>query len=213
MKLLILEDDPVVCAALETAITPTWPFDIQLVPTCSDAIFQLSGPHYIPFFLADLNLPDGDGMNVLKVAFERGLLAFTQSAIMTACASPDHVRRARAIGVQQFLVKPVQPALIQAELANRIDCEIRMAGSASDLLSRLQQLDAKCLTDLQVSQMYQLSVLAGCHSVGRALTRLRQYLAKPYRKNSEIEDAWLALKQQCEFLAKSSPVSTQGVKA
>lgn len=205
MKLLILEDDPVVSSALEAAILPCWPCETQILSSCSDAIFQLSGPHYIPFFLVDLNLPDGDGLNVLQVAFDRGLLAFTRSVIMTACAQHESVRRARSLGIQHFLVKPVQPAALQMQLAHVLDQEMTSSTeSIADILNRVQQLDARSLNDLQIHQIYQLCVFSGHHSLARALTRIRQYLAKPYRKLGELEDALLALQRHCELLIKLS---------
>jgi CheY-like chemotaxis protein len=211
MKLLILDDDPVFTAVLQTALVNVWPGQVRIVTHCAAALEVLAGPHYIPLCVLDLKLPDGDGLDVAQTARERGYLAFTELAVMTASPFRASVLRAKELGVAHFFVKPFLPDNIKAMIAKSLshfhgDREFLM-----QLLGFFRKTDISQLTESAVSQYYHLSLLSNAPSVSNALGRIRSYMGHRYTKKHEIEMALNALRLHCEFLLGKHRVA-DGVK-
>ena len=82
--------------------------DFKRFPTVPSAIEGLTSesvtiPHCV--FL-DLNLPGGDGLDVLKVIRESPRIKEVPVVVLTSSISPRDMERAKGMGVHAFLEKP-----------------------------------------------------------------------------------------------------------
>jgi DNA-binding NarL/FixJ family response regulator len=210
MKLLILEDEPIVSMALEECLKPHWPWQIHVTESCNEALFALSGPHYFPVFLSDVQLPDGNGLDLIKIAAERGSLAFSEVALITACAVKDNVVKAKQVGVAHFLVKPFDPQVVGKIIANVVqvlNSRNQVQGMTVysqeyiELSAYVLGLNAKTLTERELDQLVNKSTKLNLNTLAQAALRIRSYLVRHYRRESEIADALVALHTQTCSLA------------
>lgn len=207
MKLLILDDDPIFTMSLQTALVNVWPGSIRIVDNCAAAIEVLGGPHYVPVFVLDLNLPDGEGLEVVRQARERGYLSFTDLVVMTASPFRASVLRARQLGVSHFFVKPFQSDNIKTMIAKSFSEFRGDVEFLKQLLVFFSKTEASQLTESAVSQYYHLSLLHNSPSVSNALGRIRSYMGHRHKKQKEIEKAMNALRLHCEYLIGKSTVA------
>jgi response regulator of citrate/malate metabolism len=110
-RVLILEDEQVTADTYVEYLARTGGFEVVHVsPTARDALGFLAeqmrrrGSFGVDVVLLDMNLPDGHGLDVLRqmrsAGFTGGVLALTASTELRT------IRRAVALGVVQYLVKP-----------------------------------------------------------------------------------------------------------
>ncbi|MCY1159176.1 MAG: response regulator [Citricoccus sp.] len=110
-RVLVLEDEQLTADTYVEYLARTGGFEVVHVsPTARDALGFLAdqmrrgGSFGIDVVLLDMNLPDGHGLDVLRqmrtAGFTGGVLALTASTELPT------IRRAVALGVVQYLVKP-----------------------------------------------------------------------------------------------------------
>ncbi|HEY1057536.1 MAG TPA: response regulator [Limnobacter sp.] len=209
MKLLLLEDDRQSALELIQTLEPQWPGLVHWVDACNDASVQLAGPHYIPFVICELNLHDGDGAHLMRLANEKGQLAFTTTLMMTTHPQREQVLQAKAAGVQRLVVKPLQANVLQDALNHVLDqlkqmnqrvAQYAQSEDVQAFVEDVSALRSEPLTDRALQKLYQQATLLGFHSMTQAITRLRHYLGRPGRRTSEIENALSALNVHCAGL-------------
>nr|WP_306173697.1 response regulator [Limnobacter humi] len=207
--MLLLEDDRQSALALIKSLEMQWPGVVDWVSSCNDAAVQLAGPHYIPLVICELNLPDGDGAHLLRLAHEKGQLAFTTTVMMTTHPQRQQVLQARAAGAQRLVIKPLQPHVLHASMDNvleqlkRMNQGIGRQSPVEDIqvfADDLTALRVENLTDRALMHLYQRATHLGFHSMTQAITRLRHYLGRPGRRATEIESALAALNSHCTGL-------------
>jgi response regulator of citrate/malate metabolism len=110
-RVLVIEDEQVTADTYVEYLARTGGFEVVHVsPTARDALGFLAeqmrrdGSFGVDAVLLDMNLPDGHGLDVLRqmrsAGFTGGVLALTASTELRT------IRRAVALGVVQYLVKP-----------------------------------------------------------------------------------------------------------
>ena len=108
MRILLIEDDMVLGAAVRDQIAADgqsvdW---VMRLDAAGDAV---RGASY-DLILLDLMLPDGRGINFLKSLRARGEV--TPVIILTAKTDPADRFWARQAGADEFLNKPIDPAVV-----------------------------------------------------------------------------------------------------
>jgi CheY-like chemotaxis protein len=75
---------------------------------------QLAREFEPDLILLDLSLPDIDGIELAARLRDMPALASCPLVAVTGWSDPDTVRRARAAGIREVLIKPVDPAKLEA---------------------------------------------------------------------------------------------------
>jgi len=109
--LVIVEDDAITREIYVQYLSHLG-FYITEVENLADFI-QLSAKETIDIILLDLNLPDGDGMSVLKQIRQ---LPKTGVIIITSRQEEAECIRGLMLGADDFLVKPISPREIHARI-------------------------------------------------------------------------------------------------
>jgi DNA-binding response OmpR family regulator len=137
MHVLVIEDDAmvarVVARALETA-----GYTVDATASANDGLTRASTGSYDAILL-DLELPDRDGLDVLRELRSSGLT--TPILIMTGRDDDEHVVRGLDAGADDYLLKPVSTDVLKA----RVRAAIRRGGSG--------QPDQLVLGDLVVDRL------------------------------------------------------------
>lgn len=114
--ILIVDDDPDIVLGLEDLLRHDG-YQVDSSGTCAEAIARVQQHHYNAVLL-DLNLPDGDGMSVLKVLQEvdRTLPVI----VLTACTSAERTVGTLTEGAFAYLTKPYHRDELRATLQRAI---------------------------------------------------------------------------------------------
>lgn len=118
-KVLVVEDDPVQAQAIETILTQA-NLRVTRCATVAEAS-ALLGTEFPDLILLDIQLPDGDGFTIARLARQDSRLALVPIVFLTAAADTDHQIRAVRSGGDDYLRKPIDPALLSLLTLNRIE--------------------------------------------------------------------------------------------
>ncbi|MBI2931270.1 MAG: response regulator [Planctomycetes bacterium] len=107
-KVLVVDDENVVCASLNRVLSE----DGYSVDTAHNGYSALQRIEEEPFDIAfvDLRMPGMDGLEVLRRIRKRH--PQTQVVIVTGYGTPEAENEATALGVCDFLAKPLSPEVI-----------------------------------------------------------------------------------------------------
>lgn len=131
-RLLIVDDDETVRGYLETLFSCRG-YEIRTARSGKEAINILS-QEYFPVVVADLNMPDLRGIQVLDYIKQQELL--TAVLIITAYGSLDSVIESLRHGAYDYLTKPFASQILLHRVAMAME-KIRMEKAARGLSSRI----------------------------------------------------------------------------
>jgi DNA-binding NtrC family response regulator len=134
MKVLIVEDDPSTRKGLEESIKDL-DFEPRSVGTCKEAVRVLE--EFDPrILIVDIHLPDGDGIEVLRVAREKD--PDREGVVITGQGSIDNAIEALRAGAFDYLLKPLRPAQLEV-VFNRLADRRRLETEVETLRAELQE--------------------------------------------------------------------------
>jgi len=112
-RVLVVDDDQVVGKSFERVLTGKG-YHVDTALSGKEAFEKCSGEHFDVVF-TDLRMPGLDGLEVAKRIKEMN--PWLPVAVVTGYGTEEAEGRARAIGVKEFLHKPVTPAVIEEAAA------------------------------------------------------------------------------------------------
>lgn len=125
LKVLIVDDDPVTRRLLSRIVSTRLggePVEAANAMVAFDLIGRVS-PDLI---LLDLQMPGTGGLEALQWLRNRPMTRSTPTVVLTADSDEQTVRRCLALGVSDYLVKPIDPESVGERLA-RIAAAVRPA--------------------------------------------------------------------------------------
>ena len=179
---MVLEDDPVTSIALAKTLHLAMPDELVLTARSIAEARLLLEEYTFDFFVLDVNLPDGSGIDFLMDISAKNPSASV--VIMTAQPLPENRDQAEAYGVLRFMEKPVH-YLSVAALAR--DCRAALAAQASGNTGFF----AASLTRLTVLDIIQLKCLNNANQV-IDFTSSQGGRGRVYFQNGEIIHATTA---------------------
>jgi DNA-binding response OmpR family regulator len=156
VKILLLEDAFVTSLAMSRALETELP---ECVVMRAQSLYEarlLLRTYEFQFFIVDIQLPDGCGVDFLPEIAERAPGAGV--VIVTATPLPKYRQRASEFGVLYFMEKPVEVRQLANRIARRIRIDTAPSVSTSDTsftaslrnLSALDVIQLKCLARASV---------------------------------------------------------------
>jgi two-component system, NtrC family, response regulator AtoC len=134
VKVLIVEDDPATRKGIEESIKD-FGFEPRSVGTSKEAARALE--EFDPSILiVDIHLPDGDGIEVLRLAREKD--PDREGVVITGQGSIDNAIEALRVGAFDYLLKPLRPAQLEVVL-NRLADRRRLETEVETLRAELQE--------------------------------------------------------------------------
>jgi PAS domain S-box-containing protein len=119
LRVLVVDDNATNRRILEETLRQ-WRMRPVLAASGRDALAELERAaargRAFPLVLLDANMPELDGFALAERVRRRRALARTRMLMLTSGPRPGDVRRARALGVASYLIKPVK----QSDLLDRI---------------------------------------------------------------------------------------------
>ncbi len=111
-SVLLCEDDPISLLDLKHSLTPL-ASEVVAVSSGRTALFEFSRRRP-DVLITDVNMPGMDGIELAGAV--RAISPDVPVLLVTALDDGEHLRKALAIGVSEYLVKPVTPAALAAAL-------------------------------------------------------------------------------------------------
>lgn len=117
---LLTDDEMSVTNSLKSSI-PWTSLGIKEIYTAIDGIqaLELFGSHRIDLLIADIKMPRMDGLELLKHV--RANYPDTHCILLTAYGTFEYARSALRLGVENYLLKPIQIKEITETIENAID--------------------------------------------------------------------------------------------
>ncbi len=131
-RILIVDDDETVRGYLETLFSRR-DYEIRTAGSGKEAI-QILSEEYFPVVIADLNMPDLRGIQVLDYIQQQEMM--TAVLIITAYGSLDSVIEALRHGAYDYLTKPFASQILIHRVARAME-KIRMEKAARALSSQI----------------------------------------------------------------------------
>jgi len=141
--ILIMEDEEVVAKGLEMVLTEEG-YDVDLAFSREEALETFAAEKY-DLLVADLKLPDGDGMEVVKTVKDEK--PETEVVIITGYASVNSAVDAMKIGVFDYLTKP----FVEDEIKEAVEGALRKIKEEADRLhNRVAEQESKLIQKQQL---------------------------------------------------------------
>ena len=114
MKVLIVEDDPIIVEGLKVALSQE-NYEVEAYAGMEDALKAVKEPEEVHFdvCLLDINLPDGDGYRVCRAIRERSEVPII---FLTACDDEIHTVLALEQGADDYIAKPFRIRELMARI-------------------------------------------------------------------------------------------------
>jgi DNA-binding response OmpR family regulator len=120
MKILVADDDPIVVTIVTAGLTAAG-HDVVACRSGDEAWDAYKHEHF-PIVVTDWSMPGLDGIGLTRMIRRTPQRAYTYIIMLTANTQRDHYLVAVNSGVDAFLVKPVDNAILEAQvtIAERI---------------------------------------------------------------------------------------------
>ena len=144
MRVLVAEDDPI-CGRALASLLQRHRYEVELVPDGQDALDILLGANSPSVVLLDWDMPRLDGLRVARAVRSIPAERYTYLIMVTACDSAEDLLNAFAVGVDDFLSKPVSIPQMLARLrgAKRVlALEGRLVARDAELERTLDEVKA-----------------------------------------------------------------------
>jgi DNA-binding response OmpR family regulator len=134
MRILVVEDDPVTLALLDSVLKLQGHELISSVNGEEAWLFLLDGG--VQFVICDWSLPGLTGIELCKKIRDRHFHDYIYFILITGYQGQDKIKEAMDAGVDDFLSKPVDMTtlLVRLRVANRIQGFHRQIGALQELL-------------------------------------------------------------------------------
>jgi CheY-like chemotaxis protein len=111
---LIADDDPIM-RALVRVILERDGYSVIEAKTGREAV-ALAGQHHPELIVLDLNMPQMDGCDAIATIRGTPALVATPIVVVTGEESPQVERQVLALGADDYIVKPFEPAVLSARV-------------------------------------------------------------------------------------------------
>ncbi|MDQ1704901.1 MAG: type pilus assembly protein PilB [Frankiaceae bacterium] len=126
-RVLLVEDDPSVRAYVTTALAGT--IEVEAVETASEGLDKATSGSY-DGVLVDHLLPDLTGVEMIRLLRSEARTAALPVMLFTGDANPDLETEARNAGADDYLAKPVEPAILEERLLALVSRSARIGTRA-----------------------------------------------------------------------------------
>jgi len=133
-RILIVDDEPNMCRSLQIALGEEGRYEVVTTVSAREALDLLRGR--VDLLLADLSMPEMDGLTLLKKA--REISPDTQAVLMTAYSTVESAVDAMKAGAFEYLIKPFSNDEVHLVVASALRLH-RLERENRELRSRLSE--------------------------------------------------------------------------
>ena len=157
IKVLIADDEKIECQGLEAMIRHYFP-QVQVLGYAENGVELISAvkENHPDIILLDINMPGLNGLESLEILHAQNLDA--KVIVCTAYSQFEYAQKALRLGVQDFLLKPIDVTELTNSIRSILD-EIRRKNKENNQKERMESLDSQ--NHYSMGQLAISSVLLG----------------------------------------------------
>jgi two-component system chemotaxis response regulator CheY len=115
IKVMVVDDQASMRAMIRRALQDIGFKDIRDKGSASEAFASIRTDR-VHLVISDYNMPDMDGIDLLRAIRTDEVLAKTVFIMLTGSSDREIVQKAAALGVNNYLVKPFAPAALKEKI-------------------------------------------------------------------------------------------------
>lgn len=119
MKFLMVDDDPDILKLVSVLLTAAG-YEVDCCETAIDAIQALSNLTY-DILITDATMPAHSGFDLIRSAKKKTELEYLSIAMLTGRSEKRDIEQALELGVQDYIVKPIDPELFMEKITKLVD--------------------------------------------------------------------------------------------
>ncbi len=127
-RLLVVDDDPSVCAFVAAALTGS--VEVEAAHTATDALARVGAEHF-DGVLVDNGLPDLSGIEIIRLLRTDPLTLGLPLVMFTGSSSTAVEDEARRAGADDCLAKPVEPLMLEERVLSLLTRDTRTLRTAA----------------------------------------------------------------------------------
>jgi len=237
MSILIVEDNPVSARILEI-ILQKHGYQTIIASTGRQALECLKNTTTIRLVITDINMPEMDGLELLRTIKESPYWKEIPTIMLTALSDIEVVKEAIALGCRHYIIKPIKELSLLQKVHETLESEIPVIQNkflliselgldlaeyeklvqsfAAQLSEKISQLKKKTPEDRESETMFremldlsESAVVIGAERIKNILNRLS---AKERSDPETMRKYYSLLLAELEMLQDALLSSAQGVK-
>ncbi|MBC7184423.1 MAG: response regulator [Marinobacter sp.] len=198
MKALILEDDDLVAELLETVVAGLYPgVSVNIAGSLAEAV-QCTDKHRFDLFIADWNLPDGSGLDLVRQI--RGSDREVPIVMVSGRSDRESVLRAAHFGIDGYITKPFEVKLLHERLAKLLKVGQAEPLSLDELLKNSLETVIQLPSDLDPADIVEL--------MSRQEDLSPAQLAERWREEASLTARLLDVANSSSFRRSGKPVES-----
>jgi diguanylate cyclase (GGDEF)-like protein len=163
---LVVDDDPVTCAALQGDLTHAG-FGVHVAHGADEAMNILRANHPT-IVITDWLMPGTDGLELCRAIRQETVLGFAYVIMLTVNSDAPRLVEAFEVGVDDFLPKPFELGVLLA----RMRAAIRIVDTQAELARRNAELET---ANRRLQELASTDELTGLANRRAGLERLQEY--------------------------------------
>lgn len=115
IKVMVVDDQASMRAMIRRSLQDLGFRDVRDKGGAAEALAAVKTDR-VHLIISDFNMPDMDGLELLKAVREDPVIGKTVFIMLTGSSDRDLVQKAAALGVNNYLVKPFAPAALKDKI-------------------------------------------------------------------------------------------------
>jgi two-component system chemotaxis response regulator CheY len=115
IKVMVVDDQASMRAMIRRSLQDLGFRDVRDKGGAAEALAAVKSDR-VHLIISDYNMPDMDGLDLLKAVREDPVIGKTVFIMLTGSSDRDLVQKAAALGVNNYLVKPFAPAALKDKI-------------------------------------------------------------------------------------------------
>lgn len=115
IKVMVVDDQASMRAMIRRSLQDLGFRDVRDKGGAAEALAAVKSDR-VHLIISDFNMPDMDGLELLKAVREDPVIGKTVFIMLTGSSDRDLVQKAAALGVNNYLVKPFAPAALKDKI-------------------------------------------------------------------------------------------------
>jgi len=197
MKILLLEDDHILSETLQIFLSREG-YSVDIASNIEEAE-SLSFDHTYDLYLLDINLPDGNGLELLSSL--RFAEDETPTIFITALTDMNSMAKGFELGAMDYIKKPFDPTELLIRIQAKFKQNILIYGHVSyDPHSRISRIDGKIIDLANVQSKVFEKLLLNC---GEIVTKEALYECLEQPSDAALRVALTKIKQKLRINIKN----------
>ncbi len=150
MKFLVVDDDPAILKMVQTLLE----FAGHQVKCCENALDAIKALNDLSYdiLISDATMPAYSGFDLIRTVKKKSTLKNISVAMLTGRSEKGDIEQALELGVQDYIVKPIEPELFLEKMKRLVEKHPKSQDSHKEMI-RIQAVLQYSITVIQITDI------------------------------------------------------------